>query len=117
MASKQSENPFDDNDPSRLPCGVLETFVYSADRRSLLNPSTNKDDEKKYENDEKKANKSVFVDGNEEHRYYQMLQIGNEIEALLFNKVTNSEDRLKQLNAEMKKLIDEEEKSMFIHTT
>ena len=90
--------------------------MYSADRRALLNPSTNKDDEKKYDNDdEKKANKSVFVTGNEEHRYYQMLQIGNEIEAMMFNKATDSGqsgDRLKQLNAEMKKLIDEEEKSM-----
>lgn len=95
--------------------------MYSVDRRALLNPTKNKDDndEDKYNEDEKKdstkqTNKSVFVIGSKEHRYYKMLQIQNEMESIMFNKNTesSSDEKLKELNAEMKKLMDEEEKSM-----
>ena len=109
-----TENPFLDQDPSRLPCGVLEHFVYSVDRRALLNPSKQESDEKKYQDDteSKQANKSIFVSGSEQHIYYQMLQIQNEIESVMFNTITSSDDKLKQLNDEMKKLISADEKSM-----
>eukprot|EP01084_Bolivina_argentea_P206885 353103_1 len=111
MATVQAENPFLDNDPSRLPCGVLEHFVYSVDRRGLLSGSTAQDqeDDNKYredtDGDSKQANKSVFVIGDEEHIYYTMLQIQNEIEAS-----QQDANKIKTLNQEMTKLIDAEEK-------
>eukprot|EP01084_Bolivina_argentea_P036230 67060_1 len=103
------DNPFLDSDPSRLPCGILEHFVYSNDRIKLLNP-TKEDDEKKYdsERDSSEINKSIFVIGDEEHTYYKMLQIQNEIE--FYQQENKDDNKFKQLNNEMKQLIDNEEK-------
>ena len=69
-------------DSSRLPFGFVEKFAFAADRRKLLNVRAS--DEKKEEKDGEKpamdANKSDLVQGSEEHAYYSMLQVENEIE-------------------------------------
>ena len=78
-------------DSSRLPFGFLEKFAFAGDRRKLINSSGSNNNDN--DGDEKKGgethdgeqlaisnSKSDLVDGSEEHTYYSMLQIENEIE-------------------------------------
>ena len=72
-----------------MPFGFLEKYAYSQDRRLLLRGAakSNSNDEVKSDENEKKAQinpffKSDLVEGSEEHAYYSMLHIENEIQQL-----------------------------------
>ena len=80
-------------DASRLPFGFLEKYAYSSDRRALLNPPSKGENEKKSKEandiemdpDNKDGNINIgekvdLIEGSEEHTYYSLLQIENEIE-------------------------------------
>eukprot|EP01083_Nonionella_stella_P149448 474759_1 len=76
-------------DASRLPCGELEQWVYSMDRRTLLAPpkavvsdpqDTKGEDDDEVDGAKTSTRKTLFVAGSEDEWYYTMLQIGNEIE-------------------------------------
>ena len=114
-------------DSSRLPFGFLEKYAYSSDRRALLDPSLNGENEKKSKeaNDiemdpnNKDASGNVgekvdLIEGSEEHTYYSLLQIENEIEQCYkqLNALENENDnqkitnKLNSLKKEFVKLMD-----------
>ena len=59
---------------------TLEEFVLSNNRRKLLQIDTENDDSKNFE-----ISPSSIIHGSEEHKYYHLLQIENEITQILIN--------------------------------
>eukprot|EP01084_Bolivina_argentea_P204949 350097_1 len=65
-------------DVSRLPCGILEKYVFATNRRELLSPKLDEDTK---DNDAKQSDrKNIFISGSEDSIFYTMLHIENEIE-------------------------------------
>ncbi|ETO04876.1 hypothetical protein RFI_32520, partial [Reticulomyxa filosa] len=85
-------------DASRLPCGVLEKFVLSPNRKQLFGKSG---EEKKSED-----KKNELIPGSEDYTFYSLLQLSNEVEALSSEKVPNNQ-KLEQLNKEIEKIYAE----------
>eukprot|EP01084_Bolivina_argentea_P239473 402513_1 len=65
---------------SCYPCGAIEEFVLSPNRRKLLQIENRTKD-----NDSKQTEQSSIIYGSDTHLYYHLLQIENEITAILMN--------------------------------
>eukprot|EP01084_Bolivina_argentea_P226929 383251_1 len=86
------------HDASRLPCGALEKWVFSTDRRKLLSPKVigldEKEEDTKGNDDDNNVStprKTLFVSGSEDEFYYTMLQIDNEIQKESLKKDCNQD--------------------------
>eukprot|EP01084_Bolivina_argentea_P298372 514154_1 len=102
-----------EQDASRLPCGCLELFVFSTDRRKLLSLTKPNNDTKQDEKETNPQIKSVFITGSEDEYYYTMLQIENEIEKESLkqsNNNTHNRNKLNALQNEFNKWIDKAKK-------
>eukprot|EP01083_Nonionella_stella_P149449 474761_1 len=96
------------HDASRLPCGELEKWVFSTDRRKLLtakqvkqpgvDPQDTKDDDTVpgAADVEAPTRKTLFVAGSEDEWYYTMLQIDNEIAKESLKNDACDKDKLNQ---------------------
>eukprot|EP01084_Bolivina_argentea_P264463 447987_1 len=121
----------ENQDGSRLACGVLEKFVFSINRDKLLfhDPKTKStpakedniqnindyEDQSEDENDDNEPNQTTTIDdefilGSDEHVFYQMLQIENQIENQIEKQQTtdNSDmkiDAIDELNVRFNALV------------
>ena len=83
-----------EQDSSRLPFGFVEKFAFGQNRRKLID---------KQDNNESKNEPIVKCDlvyDSEEHAYYSMLQIENEIQQCYKNDGNDDDKRLDQLKKE-----------------
>ena len=106
----ESLDALDDLDPSRLPCGNLEKYIFTKDRNKLfsINDSNNTIDngEGKQEiNDNIGGNKSLFINGSDEYYYYKLLTIDNEIQNIYNNNELNN--KLNELINEFDSIVKE----------
>ena len=93
------ESPY----PSAYPCGSIEEFVLSSNRRKLLGIGNDTKDE----HDSTDIGHSSIIYGSDEHLYFHLLQIENEITNILMNNNGNLDNLSESNSNKIKSLLKE----------
>ena len=88
---------------SALPCGSIEEFVLSSNRRKLLGIDNDTEDENMH--DSTLSEYSSIMHGSDEYLYFHRLQIENEITNILINN--NLDDLSESDTNKLKSLLNE----------